>query len=189
MTTVADTTKSRSKPLGEPPSELLGEPLKHRLEACHADSFGWALACSAGDLDLAEEALSTTYLKVLEGRARFAGRSRFKTWLFGVIRLSVVELRRRRAWRRFVPVEWLAEAEDPQPPRSSTIVEDEESANLRRALGALGERQRQVLHLVFYQEMTVEDASSVLGIGVGTARTHYQRGKSRLRRLLEETTP
>ena len=163
------------------------DSLKHRLEASHADSFGWALACSAGDRDLAEEALSIAYLKVLDGRAHFAGRSSFRTWLFGVIRLSALELRRRRAWRRFLPVEWLADAEDPRPLRSHTIVEDEASAALRRALGALGERQRQVLHLVFYQELTVEEASHVLGIGVGTARTHYQRGKKRLRRLLEET--
>ena len=139
------------------------------------------------DLMEAEDVLQEAYLRVLDGRAHFAGRSSFRTWLFGVIRLSVLELRRRRAWRRFLPVEWLADAEDPRPPRSSTIVEDEESANLRRALGALGERQRQVLHLVFYQELTVEEASHVLGIGVGTARTHYQRGKKRLRRLLEET--
>jgi hypothetical protein len=30
----------------------------------------------------------------------------------------------------------------------------------------------------------VEQAAEVLGVGVGTARTHYQRGKERLRELL-----
>lgn len=164
------------------------ENLRRRLEASHADSFGWALACSSGDRELAEEALSVAYLKVLDGRARFAGRSSFKTWLFGVIRLSAVELRRRRAWRLFLPFEQLPEAEDPRPSGSSSMIDDEESEALRRALGALGERQRQVLHLVFYQDMTVEEASRVLGIRVGTARTHYQRGKAKLRRLLEEET-
>ena len=38
--------------------------------------------------------------------------------------------------------------------------------------------------LVFYQELSVAEAASVLGISVGTARTHYQRGKQRLRELL-----
>ena len=33
--------------------------------------------------------------------------------------------------------------------------------------------------------MTIEDASEVLGITVGTARTHYARGKDRLRALLQ----
>jgi RNA polymerase sigma-70 factor (ECF subfamily) len=32
--------------------------------------------------------------------------------------------------------------------------------------------------------MTIEEASEVLGISLGSARTHYERGKSRLRALL-----
>jgi DNA-directed RNA polymerase specialized sigma24 family protein len=48
----------------------------------------------------------------------------------------------------------------------------------------LPSRQRDVLHLVFYQEMTVEEAADVLGVSVGTARTHFARGKGRLREIL-----
>jgi len=40
-----------------------------------------------------------SYLKILEGRARHAGGSAFKTWLFGVIRMTARE-QRRRAWLR-----------------------------------------------------------------------------------------
>jgi RNA polymerase sigma-70 factor (ECF subfamily) len=53
-----------------------------------------------------------------------------------------------------------------------------------RALGQLAERQREVLHLVFYQELTIEQAAGVMHISIGTARTHYERGKARLRELL-----
>jgi RNA polymerase sigma-70 factor (ECF subfamily) len=40
------------------------------------------------------------------------------------------------------------------------------------------------LHLVFYQEMTVEEASRVMKVSLGTARTHFARGKAALRRTL-----
>ena len=57
---------------------------------------------------------------------------------------------------------------------------------LRRCLDRLPARQRQVLHLVFYQDLTVEQAGEVMGISVGSARTHYHRGKLRLRRELDD---
>ena len=49
----------------------------------------------------------------------------------------------------------------------------------------LSERQRSLLHLVFYHGLTVDDAADALGISVGSARTHYARGKARLAVLLD----
>ena len=60
----------------------------------------------------------------------------------------------------------------------------DETARLTCALTILPTRQRELLHLVFYQELTIGEAADVLAISVGTARTHYERGKQRLRELL-----
>jgi RNA polymerase sigma-70 factor (ECF subfamily) len=54
------------------------------------------------------------------------------------------------------------------------------------ALRRLPARQRDLLHLVFYQDLSIGEAADVLGVSIGTARTHYERGKARLRRLLGE---
>lgn len=56
------------------------------LAEIHAEAFGWALSCCHRDRFLAEEVLHVAYVKVLDGSARFDGRSSFKTFLFGVIR-------------------------------------------------------------------------------------------------------
>src|SRR5258705_6909899 len=71
--------------------------LTAELERLHCSSFGWALSCCRRDREEAEEVLQASYLKLLEGRARFDGRASLKTFLFGVIRRTASEQRRRPA--------------------------------------------------------------------------------------------
>jgi len=163
------------------------EELETELERLHRASFGWALWCVAGDRWEAEDVLQTSYLKVLDGRARFDGRASLKTWLFGVIRRTAVE-HRWRSWRTRLWISQYPERgaiqPDPAPDASARLVAQEEAARLRDVLRGLPVRQREVLHLVFYQELSISEAADVLGVALGTARVHYERGKRRLRALL-----
>ena len=68
--------------------------LEQQLQAFHAASFGWALACCDRDREEAEDVLQTVYVKVLDGKARFEGRAAFRTWLFAVIRRTAAGHRR-----------------------------------------------------------------------------------------------
>jgi len=136
--------------------------------------------------------LQTTYVKILTGRARFAGRSSFRTWLFAVVRRTAAERRRARWARDLLSLRWRDGHPGPAPVATPEGLagEAQTAATLRTALALLPARQRDVLHLVFYQDLTVEEAAEVLGISVGSARTHYQRGKVGLRaKLGEEARP
>ena len=163
--------------------EIAPATIEAELERHHADGFAWAMACCGRDRSEAEDVLQTSYLKVLDGRAVFASRSTFKTWLFGVIRRTAAEHRRWRALRRFRSVSQ-DERADPSPDPATAVGQSESAARLIGALATLTARQRQLLHLVFYQDLTIGEAAGVLGIAIGTARTHYERGKQRLRELL-----
>lgn len=160
--------------------------LERDLEALHPACFGWALGCCRWNRDEAEDVLQTVYLKVLDGRARFDGRSSAKTWLFAVIRRTAAERRRRQWLLDLIPARWLLLHPEPDTAPDSESLADasESSARLRAALLKLSARQRELLHLVFYQDLTLEEAAAVLGVSIGTARTHYHRGKARLRLLL-----
>ena len=131
--------------------------------------------------------LQSTYLRVLEGRARFGGRSSFKTWLFSVVR-NVAAERRRRGWlenlARWKKPSALESAEAGTGPLEA-VESEQRGARVRHALGMLGARQREVLELVFFHELTVEEAAAVMGVRLGTARAHYHRGKLRLLTLLD----
>jgi len=168
-------------------SDFSPAELEARLAALHTDSFGWALSCCEWNESDAEDVLQTTYVKVISGRARFGGRSTFRTWLFGVIRQTARE-DRRRARSHVERAERLAQ--DPTAGRPVVLRPDEvqerseRSRTLLRALDELPGRQREVLHLVFYQDLTIREAAEVMEVSLGSARVHYERGKKRLRGLL-----
>jgi RNA polymerase sigma-70 factor (ECF subfamily) len=150
-------------------------------------AFGWALACCRWDRTLAEDVLQNAYLKIIDGRAKFGGEVDFRGFLFGVIRRTAVEERRRRAVRTALTLGLFENgAREPgtAPAGLDQIIRDETSRELLAALERLSSRQREVLHLVFYQDFTIATAAEVLGISLGSARVHYERGKAQLRRLL-----
>ena len=120
--------------------------LKRQLERAHADCFGWAMACCGRDRDDAEEVLQTVYLTVLEGRARYDGRSTFRTWLFGVIRRTAAS-ERRKTWLRGLLLKREADGMKPEAPASPDAELDRDSRrdSLRHALARLATRQREVL--------------------------------------------
>lgn len=160
--------------------------LERDLEALHPACFGWALGCCRWNREEAEDVLQTVYLKVLDGRARFDARSSARTWLFAVIRRTAAERRRRRWLVDLLPARLLQMLPEPAcaPDPESLAEAAQASARLRAALLTLSARQRELLHLVFYQDLTIEESAAILGISVGSARTHYHRGKARLRHLL-----
>jgi len=157
--------------------------LEQQIAALHPASFAWALACTRWNAAEAEEVLQSVYLSILEGRSRFDGRSTFKTWLFSVVGVSV-EKARRRHWLAARGLWRFGAGSEPDPDPHTSLASRQRSDRVRRALGQLPARQREVLDLVFFHEMSVEDAASVMGVGLGTARTHYHRGKLRLLELL-----
>ena len=165
------------------------EDMEQAIELLHPACFGWALSCCRGRRDEAEDVLQTSYLKALDGRAVFNGSSSARTFLFGVIRKTASERRRydlvRILGRSRLERDATVDAPDPESLASAA----EAHERLRHLLERLSRRQRDLLHLVYYQEMTIEEASEVLGISLGSARTHYERGKSRLRALLNGAKP
>ena len=160
--------------------------LRAALELHHSESYGWALSCCARSSVEAETVLQTVYLKALMGKARYNGKASFKTWLFAVIRRTAADERRRQILRRL-----LLDRSQASPPLTPIERPDEAvyRVELRRlvreALTQLPRRQREVLQLVFYHDLSLAEAAQVMNVSLGSARTHYDRGKRQLRLQME----
>lgn len=154
--------------------------LEPELEALHEQSFAWALRCCGGNHSEAEDVLQTTYLKILEGRARFGAKSSLKTWLFSVIRKTAAGRLRRGALRDRLLARFGRDEPTPGPEPDAVVAQSESRARVTAAVDQLSARQAELVDLVFYHDLSVSDAAGVLGISVGSARQHYARAKKRL---------
>lgn len=167
--------------------------LATQLQTLHPQCFGWALACCDNGREDAEDVLQDVYVGMLGGEngLRFNGQSTLRTWLFGVIRNKALARRRRARLHALLGATHAFRIDVPAPapsPDESTLA-SERQERTRAALARLPRRQNEVLLLVFYHDLTIEEAAKIMDVSLGSARVHYDRGKKRLARLLAEGRP
>lgn len=156
------------------------EMLLQALRPLHQEGYIWALRLAKSDENLASDVLQAVYLKILEQRAVFRGDSSLKTWFFSVIKFTLSE--QRRPLMRLVHTE--TETASEEIAQDLEMVDSEHTTIWKRLFEKLSEKQQEVVSLVFYHRATIEEAAVVMGISVGTARTHYERAKINLRSLI-----
>ncbi len=147
------------------------------LRQHHREAFLWARQCCRFDGELAKDVIQQVYLKVLEGKAKLNSEEYPKTWLFSVIRFTAMdELRKKGKWISIELEEDMVWETEP--------TESESHEDLIRRLPRM---QQEVLLMVFYHDMTLEEVAKVLELHIGTVRTHYDRGKKKLKEWIEKT--
>ena len=159
--------------------------IKQQLEKHHQESFGWSMCCCYRNEEHAKEVLQIAYLKVLEGKARFKQQSNFKTWLFSIIRNTAIDWHRKRNRERKTYSLTQASEKVTEASPQDEIIAKELNAIIQDAIQRLPGRQFEVLQLVFYHNLTIEQAAKVMNISLGSARTHYKRGKAQLKTWLK----
>jgi RNA polymerase sigma-70 factor (ECF subfamily) len=151
---------------------------KQALQALHQQLFGWALSRSDFDHAAAEDLMQQAYVEVLSGRARFNNKSTLRTFIFGVVQNLARSRMRKIAIRLRIVRSHSAELQQDELP--DTEQNEDEQLEVWRAVESLPARQRDITELVFCRDMTIEEASAVMGVSVGTGRVHYDRAKKSL---------
>ena len=134
--------------------------------------YGYVLTGNADDAaDLAQDAL--VRLRGSWHRVRRRGA------LDAYVRTTMTRLYL-RIWRRRQR-EWSTSAPPDRPQLDSAMERAGGDDGLRKALWSLPRRQRAVLVLRYYEQLTDEEIADVLGISRGTVRSQAARGLDKLR--------
>ena len=148
--------------------------LDHLLKLHHREAYLWARQCCSFDEELAKDVLQQVYLKILEGKAKLNEEEKEKTWIFSIIRYTAIDQLRKGG--KLISMDGEEEIAD--------IEEEVDSTDYEAIIRLLPRMQQEVILMVFYHQMTIGQSAEVLQISLGTARTHYERGKKKLKELI-----
>lgn len=126
----------------------------------------------------AEDIYQEAFLRLLTCDTPFQSDEHLKAWLIRVTHNLSCNLAR-SAWRRLtVGGQALVDAAAPPPPQESLV--------LQAALDRLPKRCREIIHLFYYEDMSVNEIAQALGMQPSTVRTQLTRARKKLRTDLEE---
>ena len=161
--------------MSERPDEAYREYVHERLPALHRLAYLLCKDRHRAD-DLVQDALVKLYLKWNEARAASDPHAYARTTL---IRTFLSE--RRTNWaRRVVLVDRLPDE------TASTGLDTASTLTIRAALSELPPRQRAVIALRFYSDLSVEETGKTLGCTAGTVKSQTSKGLAALRRALPQ---
>ena len=132
-----------------------------------------------GDRARAEDLCQETFIRVLKGLPRFRSESGLKTWIFRIAQNAGADLFR-TADPRTEPLEEESGPRSHSDPAES-LERDQLRARVERAMAVLPPLPRAVLHLFYWDDLSITEIGSVLGLPEGTVKTHLFRGRRALR--------
>jgi RNA polymerase sigma-70 factor, ECF subfamily len=141
-------------------------------------------------LDVVQEA----FVRVFQAASRWDGSADAGPWLSRVtVNLSIDRWRRnKRRGQTFSPLvegDHLEVLADRGPAPDRGVVGRERGERLATALEQLPERQRAVVVLRHYQELSLEEIARTLDMSLGTVKSSLHRALHRMRAALSEAEP
>jgi RNA polymerase sigma-70 factor (ECF subfamily) len=124
----------------------------------------------------AEDVMQNVFLKLWQRRIGFADETHMDKWL---TRVTVNECRSLfRSQRGELPLEAV------EGVLHAPSLEPEQ--DLVRAVMSLPESLRTVIHLFYYEELSVKEIASLLHLSQGAVKTRLSRGREKLKESLQE---
>lgn len=139
-----------------------------------------------GNIITAEELMEDTFVKLAVKRPHFKGNSSFKTWLYAIGRNVALDHLRRESKVRTVSPDECAELSVDGEELLASYVKEERRLSVHRTMGRLCPDYRQVLWLVYFEDMSNAEAGAVMKKNNRQIENLLYRAKKALKSELEK---
>lgn len=134
----------------------------------------------------AEEFVNEVFMEIWQHAGRYEGRSSPTTWMMAIAHNKAVSGLRKRREATGVDEAAMAEVPDLDDDPEETTQKQDKGRIMRTCIARLSPDHREILDLVYYQEMSVGEAAEILGIPENTVKTRMFYARKKLSELLLE---
>ena len=139
------------------------------------------------DDDVARELVSRTLLRAIERIDMFQGSSTLYTWLYTIlVNFWRMDLRKRKS-DKIVFTDEVPDRPDESPDPFAALAAKADAQAIREAVARLPALYRAVTVFRYFEDMTVPEIASVVGIPEGTVKFRLHKAKAMMRRHLAQT--
>ena len=138
-----------------------------------------------GNYSVAEELAADSFVELLIHKKRFLGNSDFRTYLYSIGRHKAIDYIRRDAKKKIVDPEEIFELADDTRVEDAFIA-DEAKRALHHAIARLGKDYQAAVYLIFFEQLSYEEAARVLGKSKKQIDNLIYRAKDALKKILTE---
>ena len=135
------------------------------------------------NVDDAEELMLDAFAVVAAKTSRFGGKSSFKTWLYAIARNLAADRLRKNRFKTEELTEVEADVRSAAP--DYEILQKERNRQIYEALENIPKDYRQVLFLIYFEQLTEEEAAKVMKKSKKQIYHLVSRGREALRKELE----
>jgi RNA polymerase sigma-70 factor, ECF subfamily len=135
----------------------------------------------------ADDALQNTFVNAWRSIGEFRNESAIYTWLYTIATNEALTLINKRKKNSALSIEDLGSYFENSHEGSAWFDGDEAQVNLQNAILKLPEKQRIVFNLKYFDEMTYEDMSKVLGTSEGALKASYHHAVKKIKKIIGES--
>ena len=130
--------------------------------------------------DAADDVLQDVWTACWLGISKFSGKSRFKSWLYGIAVNKCADYHRSHLRIDHEGLSEVDEIADPRSMENRVIIRE----SVRAALSKLQDAQREVVELYYYAELTLPEIAEALKRNLNTVKYQFYRAHDQVAREL-----
>lgn len=138
------------------------------------------------DYAAAEDIALDAFTQLVVNKHRYDFRVSLKTYLFMIGRSRALDYIKHRSKRQTVDLSEVQQTAADEPGLEELLLADERKRSLNRALVQLNDQMQLVVHLVYFEELSPEEAAKVLKKNRKQVYNLLYRAKTTLRTILGE---